>query len=160
MNEKAKYVAILFLALLISATTSYLTTLSLHSNSQSTSSNSIEANQQPTSVKIFPLYNVSFLSVGDCRVTVYSNVPLYNLTMDYRYTTPNDITLTSNVTYGDYFPSWGPSTIIVEGETPYAIYAIPQDIIQACSTTTYNAAEGITVFVIPPQLTVTVYGFS
>ena len=157
MNEKAKYVVILLLAILVSASTSYLTTLSLHSSSQSPSSNTSETAQQTASAKIFPLHNVSF-SVYVSTVTVYSNVAVLNLTIDYRYTTLNGSTLTRNVTYGDYYPSWG-SSVVTEGETPSTSFLIPQDIIQTCSTTTYSA-DGSLIFKIPPQLTVTVYGYS
>jgi hypothetical protein len=165
MNEKAKYTIILILAVLVSLATSYLSTLYFHSNSQSTSSNSPQttqkptSTQQPTGIKIFLQYNLSFFAGDSSLVTVYSDVTVYNLTIIYNY---KPISGGSNVTqslnYGNYYPSWG-STVVTAGEIPFAILEIPQNIIEACSTTVANSA-GNPVFMIRPQLTVTVYGFS
>ena len=165
MDEKAKYVIVLVLAVLVSLATSYFSSSYFHSNAQNASSSSPQPTQEPISTqqplggKNFPQYSLSFYARGSSFVTVYSDVAVYNLTVVYNY---KPISGGSNVTqslnYGNYYPSWG-STVVTAGETPSAILKIPQDIIEACSTITTNSA-GNPVFAISPQLTVTVYGFS
>ena len=165
MNEKAKYAFFLVLVIFVSLATSYLSTAYLHSSSQSVSSKSPQTTQEPTSTqqptgtKIFLTYNLTFFANGVSTVTVYSDVTVYNLTVVYQYKTVNGgSNVTQNINYGNYYPSGG-STAVAAGEIPSATLIIPQDIIEACSTTTLNPV-GNYVFVIRPQLTVIVYGFT
>ncbi len=163
MDTKMKYVAILFLAIIASTMTGALTTIYLHPNSQAP--NTAETDQ-PVVKKIFPSFTFSFGvppsegGVGS-SVTVYSDVVIYNLTIDYLYTTLNGTILTSNITYGTFHPSYSSGEYVTQGEIPSTHYLIPQDIISACSTTYYDPANTEYFFKIPPQLNVTmVYGFS
>ncbi len=166
MDEKTKYVIVLLLAIIVSSATSYLTTLSLRSSSTESPQPSSNSTQQPTSIKIFPSYTYGFgvppnEGGSGSSVTVYSDVVIYNLTIDYLYTTLNGTTLTSNITYGTFHPSYSSGEFVTPGELPSTCYLIPQDIISACSTTYYDPANTEYFFKIPPQLNVTeVYGYS
>jgi len=160
MNEKTKYLVVLLLAIAVSATTSYVTTLSLHSlNAQgSQQESSQQAGQQQASHKISLAYDIDFFAPGS-TVTVYSSAALHNLTIVYQYTYPNGTTVTSNIDYGDYYPWWGTGTVIRMGAVPSAIYAIP-DYIQALATTYVDPESGITKISNPNFKVLEVYGYS
>lgn len=160
MNEKTKYLAVIILAIAVSAATSYVTTLSLHSlnaqGSQQQSSQQAGSEQAPHKVSL--AYDVDFFAPGS-TVIVSSSVALQNLTIVYQYTYPNGTTVTSNVDYGDYYPWWGTGTVIRVGAVPSAIYAIP-DYIQALATTYVDPDNGITKISNPNCKVLEVYGYS
>jgi hypothetical protein len=160
MNEKAKYLAILILAVIVSAATSYVTTLS----SPATDVKGLVEQQvaeQLSSSKVTPPYEVSFFAAGNSIVTIYSKISLENLTIVYKYTClENGTTVTRSINYGSFVPAWGAGAVIEAGAVPQALYKIPDDIIQASSTTKLNANDCI-VFDIQPKCEVLeVYGYA
>ncbi len=205
MDKKVECMAILLVAVIASAATSYVTTLSLNQNNQKslstlspfqTASPSPQPTQQPPSspthspspqlsvtpevtqqpmVKIFPItYDVSFdpgTSPPSGTVCIYSNYPIYNLTVVYKYIptseyarqlqVPNGTLLSQATTYGDYIPSWGPVAIVENGTIPYSILKIPDDIMMVCSRSHRDEYRGGYLWDVYPQLNVTeVYGYS
>jgi hypothetical protein len=175
MGEKIKYLAVLLVAIAVSALTSYATTLSLQpkasiqqpSNSpELTPQSSSSPSPQPTSTKITASYNAYFDPEDNQSVlTVYSNETIHNLTVTYQFTSLNGTNYTTKINYGTYTPAFSPNHVIEVGDTPFQLYRIPQSIISACSTTkltfdSHGYASGIT-WDIYPKLTVTeFYGYS
>jgi hypothetical protein len=160
MNEKTKYLAILILAVIVSAATTYLTTLTLPAMDVKGLVEQQVAEQLSPSKVTLP-YEVSFFAAGNSLVTVHSKISLEDLTIVYKYTIlENGTTVTRNINYGTFIPAWGAGAVIEAGAVPEALYKIPNDIIQACSTTKLNVNDNI-VFDIQPKCEILeVYGYS
>ncbi len=162
MRETAKYLIVVFIAILVSAATSYVVTLSIQPTIQPHPSSS--PSPQPTSTKILPTYNVT-LDISRSFVSVYSSIVVHNLTISYHYTSLNGTEYTSEIGYGDYYPAWGVGQMIEAGKLPYLSYRIPQSIMDECSKVkiTYDRYWSPLSYSwdIYPQLNVTeVYGYS
>jgi hypothetical protein len=147
MNAQVKYLAILILAIIVSATTSYAMTVS------STAIDLERLEEQVVerlSSKVTLPYEVSFFAGGNSLVTVYSKVSVQNLTIVYQYTClDNGTEVTRGVEYGTFIPAWGAGAVIEAGAIPEALYKIPDDIIQASSKTKLNVNDNI-VFDVGP----------
>ena len=160
MNEKTKYLTALILAVVVSAATSYIVTLSLPTPIvEALVEQEVAKQLSPNKVNL--PYEVSFFAAGHSLVTIYSKTTVENLTIVYKYKILEDETMaTTSVEYGTFIPAWGAGAVIEAGAVPEALYKIPNDIIQACSTTKTNE-HGNIVFDIPPQLEIIeVYGYS
>jgi len=156
MNEKAKYLVAFVSIIVVSAFTSYLTTLSLVS--PNTQSPQTKENQQSTSNKVSLAYNITLYPDGSI-VKVFSNINLHNLTIVYQYTDPNGTMVTDNVNYGEYYAGWGTGVFIHLGDTPYSSYVVP-DFIQALATTYVDPQTGITKVSNPNFKVLEVYGYT
>jgi hypothetical protein len=165
MNEKTKYLAILLVAAIVSAATSYTATLSLPKATVTVADVESLVEQQVTEelspVKVTLVNEVSFWAPGPSYVKAYSDVTLKNLTIVYKYTCLGNGTVTTkSIEYGTFIPAWGAGTIIEAGAVPEGLYKIPDYIIQASSTTETNPSGNL-VFDTPPQLEVLeVYGYT
>ena len=160
MNEKTKFLATLILAVIASSVTSYVT---IKSSTTMDVQGLVEQEvaEQLSGSKVTLPHEVEFSAAGHSLVTVRSKTTLENLTIVYRYTClENSTIITRNVEYGTFIPAWGAGTVIRAGAVPSALYKIPDDIIQASSTTKLNEFDNI-VFDTPPQIEILeVYGYS
>jgi hypothetical protein len=160
MNEKSKFLVMLILAVISSSITSYVTTR-FSTTMDVKGLVAQEVAEQLSHSKVTLPYEVSFFAAGNSLVTAYSKISLENLTIVYKYAVLEDgATVTKSIDYGTFIPAWGAGAVIKAGATPEALYKIPDDIIQASSTTKVNDA-GCLVFDTPPQLEVLeVYGYA
>jgi len=168
MNENVKFATFLIVVVLVSAATSYVTTLSLDSNTDS--QNGIpqptpQDTEEPSTTKTFPSYEVDLSPLdSDSKVTVISAASIRDLKIVYQYTSLNGTAYTEEINYSDYHPTWSPNHVIEPGEIQFQYYRIPQSIISACSSTkaTYDSDGDLIGYTwdVYPKLTVTVYGYS
>lgn len=158
MNVQIKYLAVLILAIIVSAATSYVMTVS------STAIDLERLEEQVVerlSSKVTLPYDVSFFAGGHSVVKVYSKVTVQNLTIVYQYTClDNSTEVTRSVEYGTFIPAWGAGAVIEAGAVPEALYKIPDDIIQASSKTKLNVADCIVFDVGPVCEVLEVYGYT
>jgi hypothetical protein len=151
MNEKTKYLAILILAVIVSAATSYVITLS---------QSAIYVNALSGRKVTLP-YEVSFFAGGNSLVKVYGKVSVQNLTIVYKYTClDNSTEVTRSIEYGTFIPAWGAGAVIEAGAVPEALYKIPDDIIQASSKTKLNVNDNLVFDVGPVCEVLQVYGYT
>ena len=150
MSEKTKYLAILILAVVVSAATSYMIAFS---------QSAIYVNALSGRKVALP-YDVSFFAGGNSLVTVYGEVLVRNLTIVYQYTClDNSTEVTRRVEYGTFVPAWGAGTVIESGAVPEALYKIPDDVILASSKTKLNINNNLVFDVGPICEVLEVYGY-
>lgn len=181
MEERVKFAVLLIAVILVSVSTTYVTTVALNSNKHvqndpQPSSSSKQRNDDTTQSanetavnRIVPQYNVSLTFVdlptlSNSYVAVYSDVPIYNLTIVYSFTSLNGASYAQKIGYGNYSPTYNPNDLVAPGQIHFQYYQIPLSIILACSSTkpTYDKSGspiGIT-WDVYPQLSVSVYGYS
>ncbi len=164
MDEKTKYLTILIISAVVSASTTYAATLTAIPTARAQDIRTIvdqQMTEQLAHRKTNLSFSVDFFAAGASLVQVRGEVTLDNLTIVYKYTRLSDrAVLIESVEYGTFIPAWGAGVIIVAGEMPEFNYKIPENIIAPCSTTKVNE-NGCTVFDVWPQLEVMeVYGFA
>lgn len=164
MDERMKYLTILFISVIVSVAATYVAMVTTFPTARAEDPGAIVDKQlaeQLAPRKTNLLFSVYFFGVGDSLVFVRGDVTLDNLTIVYKYTRLSDnVVVIESVGYGTFIPAWGAGVIIEAGEMPEFNYRIPENIITACSTTKLNENYNI-VFDVSPQLEVVeVYGFS
>ena len=158
MNGKIKYLVILILALLVSAATSYVTTLSLLSIN--TEGSQQQASQDTSKTKVtLVAQNITFRTGEDNSVVkIATDLSLDNLTIVYRYTCLNGTIFTESIDYGRYNPRWGQGALIDIGDVPGVYFVIPDYIIHASSSV--KSTQGALTWIVPPQVEVVeIYGY-
>ncbi len=164
MDEKKKYLTILLISAVVSASTTYAATRTAFPTARAQDIRTIvdqQVTEQLSLRKTNLAFNVDFFAAGASLAQVRGDVTLNNLTIVYKYTRLSDrAVVTESVEYGTFIPAWGAGVIIVAGEMPEFNYKIPENIITACSTTKVNE-NGCIVFDVWPELEVMeVYGFA
>jgi hypothetical protein len=103
MNEKAKYLAILLLAMLVSATTSYI--ISYSTGAKGLENQQASGIQSPDGNRIdLQTREIIFDATGPDYVIVAIAKAVDNLTIVYQYTCLNGTVLTESIDYGSYTP--------------------------------------------------------
>lgn len=163
MENRAKYLAILLLTVLISAITSYATTLSLNPIDTQNLQEMQELSSQDalkTKVNLLVEY-LEFDPPFGGKVKVKTDLALENLTVVYRYTCINGTVITNSIDYGRCVPSLGFGFVLEAGGTlPDVYFKIPEYIVSASSSRIKDEL-GFLHFDIQPQIEVLeVYGYT
>jgi hypothetical protein len=143
LNQIAKYSAVIVIAVLASAITSYEVTSNLEMIAQNPQLP--QANNDPIETRVN--LTISRVYIANPNSASYIEVAfgkaVHNLTIVYRYTALNGTTFISSVDYGNYEPTWNTGDTISPGDIPSLRFRIPDDIILVSSSVKmYYAGEG------------------